>query len=216
MPKLHKEIDLHILYEDGDIIVVSKPPYLLSCPGRLAFKRDSVRWRLAQKYPDIREVHRLDWETSGIMLLALNKEAHRHLSIQFQERQTKKRYVAICEGRPSEDEFLIDIPLIFDYENRPLQKVDFEKGKPSQTFVKFDKYYKDNDTSRVILTPVTGRSHQLRLHLAHKGHAIIGDGLYARPAGLLKAARLMLHAEYLGFTHPHSEKWMNITDKALF
>ncbi len=207
---------MKILYQDKDIIIISKPPYLLSCPGRLAFKRDSVRWRLAQKYPDIREVHRLDWETSGIMLLALHKEAHRHLSIQFQERQTKKRYVAICEGKVEEKEFLIDIPLIFDYENRPLQKVDFEKGKPSQTIVKLDKYYKDNDTSRVILTPITGRSHQLRLHLAHYGHEIIGDGLYAKPSGLFKAARLMLHAEYLCFTHPLSEKWMDITDQPLF
>ncbi len=207
---------MKILYQDKDIIIISKPPYLLSCPGRLAFKRDSVRWRLAQKYPDIREVHRLDWETSGIMLSALHKEAHRHLSIQFQERQTKKRYVAICEGKVEEKEFLIDIPLIFDYENRPLQKVDFEKGKPSQTIVKLDKYYKDNNSSRVILTPITGRSHQLRLHLAHYGHEIIGDGLYAKPSGLFKAARLMLHAEYLGFTHPLSEKWMDITDQPLF
>lgn len=211
---------MKILYKDDDIVVVSKPPYLLSCPGRLAFKQDSVRWRLAQKYPDIREVHRLDWETSGVMLLALNKQAHRHLSIQFQERQTKKRYVAICDGNwakvQGDEELIIDAPLIFDYENRPMQKVDFEIGKPSQTIVQFDKYYDDNDTSRLILTPITGRSHQLRLHLAHYGHAIIGDGLYAEPKGLLKAARLMLHAEYLGFTHPLSESWIDIEDKAPF
>ncbi len=207
---------MKILYEDEDIIAVSKPSYLLSCPGRLAFKRDSVRWRLAQKYFNIREVHRLDWETSGLMLLALNKEAHRHLSIQFQERQTKKRYVAICEGEIKENEFTIDVPLIFDYENRPLQKIDFDKGKPSQTIVKFDKYYKDNHTSRVILTPLTGRSHQLRLHLAYKGHEIIGDGLYAKPVSLLKAARLMLHAEYLGFKHPKTQKWIDITDRSPF
>ncbi len=204
------------LYEDSDIIVVSKPAYLLSCPGRLAFKQDSVRFRLAQKYPDIREVHRLDWETSGIMTLAKNKEAHRHLSIQFQERQTKKRYIAICSGHVQDAPFTIDVPLIFDYENRPLQKVDFENGKPSQTIVEKDKYYKDNHSSRVILTPITGRSHQLRLHLAHQGHAILGDGLYAAPKQLLQAARLMLHAEYLGFTHPKTEKWIDITDKAPF
>ncbi len=207
---------MRILYEDADIVIVSKPSYLLSCPGRLAFKQDSVRWRLAQKHPDIREVHRLDWETSGIMTLAKNKEAHRDLSIQFQERQTQKRYIAICAGKVKNKEFIIDIPLIFDYENRPLQKVDFENGKASQTIVQFDKYYRDNHSTRVVLTPITGRSHQLRLHLAHIGHAILGDGLYALPQNLLQAARLMLHAEYLGFTHPRTKKWMDITDKSPF
>lgn len=209
-----QQIDLKILYQDNDIMVVSKPPYLLSVPGRLAFKKDSVRSRVQKIYPQAWEPHRLDWETSGIMVLGLHKEAHRNLSIQFQDRKTEKRYVAMVAGLVQPEPFTIDVPICFDYINRPLQKVDFEEGRPSQTIVTLDKHYKD--TSRVILTPITGRSHQLRLHLAHIGHAILGDGLYATPAQLLKAGRLMLHAEMLGFTHPMTGEPMEIIDKAPF
>lgn len=208
------EINLKILYQDNDIMVVSKPPYLLSVPGRLAFKKDSVRSRVQKHHPQAWEPHRLDWETSGIMVLGLNKAAHRNLSIQFQDRQTEKQYIAIVDGLVKPETFTIDIPICFDYINRPLQKVDYTEGRPSQTIVTLDKHYKD--TSRLFLTPVTGRSHQLRLHLAHIGHAILGDGLYATPAQLLKAARLMLHAEMLGFTHPVTGKKMTFTDKAPF
>lgn len=208
------EINLKILYQDDDIIVVSKPPYLLSVPGRLAFKKDSVRSRVQKAYPEAWEPHRLDWETSGIMILGLHKQAHRHLSIQFQDRKTQKRYVAMVDGLVQPDPFTIDVPICFDYINRPLQKVDFTEGRPSQTIVELDKHYKD--TSRVKLTPITGRSHQLRLHLAHIGHAILGDGLYATPTQLLKAGRLMLHAEMLGFTHPVTCEYMEFIDKAPF
>ncbi len=208
------EINLKILYQDNDIMVVSKPPYLLSVPGRLAFKKDSVRARVQKYYPEAWEPHRLDWETSGVMVLGLHKAAHRALSIQFQDRKTNKKYVAMVDGLVKEEEFIIDVPICFDYINRPLQKVDFEEGRPSQTIVKLDKHYKD--TSRINLTPITGRSHQLRLHLAYIGHAILGDGLYASPTQLLKAGRLMLHAEELEFAHPITKMPMHIVDKAPF
>ncbi|MFV0430926.1 MAG: pseudouridine synthase [Alphaproteobacteria bacterium] len=206
--------ELNILFEDQDIMVVSKPPYLLSVPGRLAFKKDSIRSRVQKVHPQAWEAHRLDWETSGIMVLGLHKQAHRALSIQFQDRKTQKRYIAMVDGHVAKDEFTIDVPICFDYINRPLQKVDFDEGKPSQTIVKLDKYYKN--ASRVILTPITGRSHQLRLHLTHIGHAILGDGLYANPSQLLRAGRLMLHAEELSFSHPMTDEPMTITNKAPF
>lgn len=206
---------MKILHKDKDLIIVSKPPYLLSVPGRYEYKKDSVTYRLQKQFPFAREVHRLDWETSGIMVVALNKEAHRSMSIQFQERQTKKEYIAWVYGNLEKgEERLIDYPLALDWENRPHHRVDYEKGKPSQTFLTVDQYFKD--FTRVILRPITGRSHQLRVHMQAIGHPILGDGLYAAYEQRERAARLMLHAQYLAFTHPYTEKWMEIKAPAPF
>ncbi len=208
------QLNLPIIYHDDALIIVNKPPYLLSVPGRYAFKFDSVTYRLQKVFPFAREVHRLDWETSGIIVIALDKEAHRNLSMQFQNRQTKKRYIALVDGKVKDDAFMIDLPLTLDWENRPLHIVCHKQGKPSQTFVRLDDY--ENGRSRVILEPVTGRSHQLRVHMQAIGHPILGDSLYANAQQQAKAARLMLHAEYLGFTHPITGKDMHIENKAPF
>lgn len=208
------QLNLPIIYHDDALIIVNKPAYLLSVPGRYAFKFDSVTYRLQTIFPFAREVHRLDWETSGIMVVALNKEAHRHVSMQFQDRQTQKRYIAIVDGKLDHDNFTIDLPLRLDWENRPLHMVCHELGKPSQTFVRLDQYH--NGNSRVILEPITGRSHQLRVHMQAIGHPILGDSLYANPNQQAKAARLMLHAEYLNFTHPMTGQDMHIEHQAPF
>lgn len=208
------QLNLPIIYHDDVLIIVNKPAYLLSVPGRYEFKFDSVTYRLQKIFPFAREVHRLDWETSGIIVVALHKEAHRHLSMQFQNRQTKKRYIAVVDGKVNEGGFMIDLPLRLDWENRPVHIVCHDQGKPSQTFVRLD-YYKDG-YSRVILEPITGRSHQLRVHMQAIGHPILGDSLYANKVQQAKAARLMLHAEYLSFTHPVTGKDMHIESKAPF
>ncbi len=207
-------LNLPILHHDDHLIVVNKPAYLLSVPGRYEFKYDSVTHRLRKVFPFAREVHRLDWETSGIIVVALSKEAHRHVSIQFQERQTKKRYIALVDGEIQPEPFLVDLPLCLDWENRPVHIVCHENGKASQTFVCRD-WYKDG-YSRVILEPITGRSHQLRVHMQAMGHPILGDSLYANATQQLKAARLMLHAELLTFEHPITGQEMEIHSPAPF
>ena len=144
--------------------------------------------------------------TSGILLMARSAELHRKLSIAFQDREVKKRYVAVVDGRvlenPSQEWQLIDKPIATDWINRPLQKIDLIEGKPSQTHYKIVSYEAATDTTRLELAPITGRTHQLRVHLQSIGHPILGDHLYASPETMAKSARLMLHASQLTFTHP--------------
>jgi len=191
-----------ILYRDEVIVVVNKPTMLLAVPGRGADKQDSVVSRLAVHYPGIREVHRLDWETSGVMLLARTPEAHRELSRQFREREVTKRYVAMVYGELAEKVGEIALPLRCDWPNRPRQMVDPEQGKPSLT--RWRLLTVEAKSSRVELTPVTGRSHQLRVHMMALGHPILGDRLYASAEALAQAKRLLLHAKQLSFHHPLS------------
>lgn len=195
-------------------MVVDKPTLLLAVPGRGPDKQDCVVARLAQSYPGIREVHRLDWETSGLMLLARHKEAHRALSRQFQEREVHKRYTALVYSRLSTASGSIELPLCCDWPNRPRQMVDHERGKPSQTL--WRRLACDEQSSRVELTPVTGRSHQLRVHLQAIGHPILGDPLYAHASALGMAPRLMLHACELGFQHPSSGEAMHFSSPPPF
>lgn len=177
---------------------------LLSVPGRGVDKQDCLISRLAKNYPDILTVHRLDWETSGLTVLALDKDIHRHLSRQFQERQVKKNYIAVVYGQPEADKGEINLPLRCDWENRPRQIVDHEQGKASQTF--WECLERNEHSSRILLTPVTGRSHQLRVHMLSIGHPILGDPLYAPPQALEMSNRLLLHACRLEFTHPQTCK----------
>ena len=192
---------LHILYQDDHIMVVNKPSGLLSVPGRLEEHKDSVMTRIQRDFPLAESVHRLDMATSGVLVVALNKAAERELKRQFREREPEKSYVARIWGHPQQDEGLVDLPLICDWPNRPMQKVCFESGKPAQTEYQVLERAADNST-RIQLKPITGRSHQLRVHMQALGHPILGDRFYAHEAALAMAPRLQLHAEWLTITHP--------------
>lgn len=192
---------LHILYQDAHIMVVNKPSGLLSVPGRLEEHKDSVMTRIQRDYPQAESVHRLDMATSGVLAVALTKAAERELKRQFREREPSKSYVAHVWGHPAAEKGVIDLPLICDWPNRPKQKVCFETGKAAQTEYEVLAYLDDN-SARVALKPITGRSHQLRVHMLALGHPILGDGFYAHPDAKARAPRLLLHAESLTITHP--------------
>lgn len=192
---------LPILYHDDHILVLDKPSGLLSVPGRLEEHKDCLITRVQKERPKALVVHRLDMETSGLMVMAMSSEAQRNLSTQFEKRRIGKTYEALIDGCPDEQCGVIDLPLIKDWPNRPKQMVDHEKGKPSQTewAVMSDE---EGNKTRVRLTPLTGRTHQLRVHMAAVGHPILGDTLYEgeRPG----IERLCLHATHLSFAHPAS------------
>ena len=181
-----------ILYTDEHLIAMDKPSGLLSVPGRGPDKADCARSRLQNLFPEALTVHRLDMSTSGLLLFARSKEAQRALSSLFEQGRVEKTYFADVWGVPDPGMGDIDLPLITDWPNRPRQKVDHDIGKPSQT--RFEVLSEDAKVSRVKLTPLTGRSHQLRVHMAAIGHPILGDDLYAHEAALDAAPRLRLHA----------------------
>ncbi|WP_050879768.1 bifunctional tRNA pseudouridine(32) synthase/23S rRNA pseudouridine(746) synthase RluA [Yersinia enterocolitica] len=190
-----------VLYQDEHIMVVNKASGLLSVPGRAPENKDSVMTRIQADFPSAESVHRLDMATSGVIVMALTKAAERELKRQFREREPKKSYVARVWGHLAQDEALIDLPLICDWPNRPKQKVCYETGKSSQT--QYQVLSRDADGStRVKLSPITGRSHQLRVHMLAIGHPILGDGFYAHPEAKAMASRLQLHAQELCITHP--------------
>ncbi len=197
---------LDILYQDEDVIVLAKPPGLLSVRGRADNHQDSLQKRVCDVYPLARIVHRLDMATSGIIVMAMHKSANQHLSAQFAARKTQKRYFARVIGKMREMEGEITAPLIVDWPNRPKQKVCYESGKASLT--RYNVISIGEKTSLVELHPITGRSHQLRVHLLSIGHPILGDRLYTSQASREGVERLWLHAAELGFYHPVTEKWM--------
>jgi tRNA pseudouridine32 synthase/23S rRNA pseudouridine746 synthase len=186
-----------LIYRDDFMLVVDKPAGLLAVPGRGADKQDCLSARLRHEFPDTLVVHRLDMSTSGLMVFARGADMQRRLSQLFQERQIEKRYTAVVTGRLEAEAGEVDLPIAADWLNRPLQKIDAESGKPSLT--RYRVLARHDSTSRVELEPYTGRSHQLRIHMAAIGHPILGDALYG-DAG--SAPRLLLHASSLGFTHP--------------
>jgi tRNA pseudouridine32 synthase/23S rRNA pseudouridine746 synthase len=193
------------LYADDVLLVLDKPGGLLAVPGRGADKQDCLAARVQARYPDALIVHRLDMATSGLMVMARGPAAQRALSKAFAAREVRKRYIAVVAGRleaPPEGWGLIDLPLIVDWPNRPLRRVDPLHGKPSLTRWRVLGHDDAARTTRVELEPVTGRSHQLRVHLRELGHPILGDALYAPPAIQAQAGRLLLHACSLGFIHP--------------
>ncbi|MCF7519907.1 MULTISPECIES: bifunctional tRNA pseudouridine(32) synthase/23S rRNA pseudouridine(746) synthase RluA [unclassified Pseudoalteromonas] len=197
---------LSIVYQDNDLLIVNKPSGLLTVPGKDPKHADCLIARVNRVFPTAKIVHRLDMATSGIICLAMHKEAHRNLSMQFQDRKTAKRYIARVFGKLEQPTGSVDLPLICDWPNRPKQMVDHDNGKPSLTHFKVLEH--EDNATRVELTPITGRSHQLRVHMLSLGHPILGDRLYAHPAALAMAPRLQLHAEMLSLAHPVSGKEM--------
>lgn len=205
--------DIVVLHEDSDLLVVDKPAGLLSVPGKGEDMADCLLSRLEAAFPTVRLVHRLDRDTSGVMVFGLTAHAQRHLGAQFEARKTKKTYVARVAGRLEPKSGEVDLPLIVDWPNRPRQMVCHETGKPALTGWKV---MKASDTeSRVRLFPHTGRSHQLRVHMLALGHPILGDELYA-PETAAQYPRMMLHAEELRLSHPESGKGMTFRQPAPF
>ena len=191
------------LYADDTLLVVDKPSGLLAVPGRGADKQDCLSARVQASYPDALIVHRLDMATSGLMVMARGPVAQRALSMAFAARAVTKRYVAVVAGRleaPAEAWGVIDLPILADWPNRPMRIVDRQSGKPSVT--RWRVLENDGTRTRVELEPVTGRSHQLRVHLRELGHPILGDALYAPPDVQALSGRLLLHACSLRFAHP--------------
>ncbi len=201
---------LDLVYRDDYIAVVNKPSGLLSVPGNQPQYYDSAMSRVKEKYGFCEPAHRLDMATSGILLFALSKAADRELKRQFREREPKKYYQALVWGHVEQDHGVVELPLICDWENRPRQKICFERGKRAVTFYDVLQRY-PNNTTRVKLTPVTGRSHQLRLHMLALGHPILGDKFYAHPQAKALSPRLCLHAESLQIQHPISGETMVFT-----
>ncbi len=205
-----------IVFEDESIVVANKPSGLLSVPGRGEDKQHSMLNSLMENCHgnELHVIHRLDMDTSGLMVFAKNKESHRHLSRQFQERQTNKRYEAICTGRLESAFGECKLPIRCDWQFRPLQMVDFLYGKPSHT--QWQLLQQNRNHFKVELSPVTGRSHQLRLHMKMIGHPILGDNLYADNDTLNASPRLMLHAKILEFTHPETQSWLSFNSPSGF
>ena len=204
---------LSILHDDHQVLLVNKPSGLLSVPGKGEHLADCLLARVQAAFPMALLVHRLDRDTSGVMIFALTPHAQRHLGLQFEKRQTKKTYVARVWGVMAEKTGTVDLPLIVDWPNRPLQMVDHENGKQAQTDWRVMRK-KDGET-RVRLMPRTGRSHQLRVHMLALGHPILGDPFYATgPAR--EYPRLMLHSETLQFRHPDGGQGTRITAKSPF
>lgn len=208
---------LRILHHDHEIVLVDKPSGLLSVPGKGEALADCLITRLQGVFPDALLVHRLDRDTSGVMVFALTPHAQRHLGLQFEKRMTKKIYLARVWGRVEGREGTVNLPIIVDWPNRPLQKIDFENGREAITDWRVVRHETDDlgETTRMRLMPKTGRSHQLRIHMRELGHPILGDSLYASgPAR--EAQRLMLHAESLRFRHPDGGKNLSFSANCPF
>ncbi|RVU46152.1 RluA family pseudouridine synthase [Rubrivivax rivuli] len=203
---------VRVLHVDAQLIVAEKPAGLLSVPGRGEAGRVNLASHLQAMWPDALVVHRLDMGTSGLMLLARGLEAQRRLGAAFEQRAVGKRYEAVVEGLIEAEEGRIAAPLMADWPNRPRQKVDAENGKPSLTY--WQVMARTAETTRVSLKPVTGRSHQLRVHLQHIGHPIRGDELYAPLP--LRAERLLLHAAEISFAHPATGLTLHFASPAPF
>lgn len=199
LPKCEDEVQL--LYRDSDFLIINKPTRLLSVPGRHPLNRDSVIVRLQKEFPTAGIVHRLDFDTSGVMVIPRNKRALANISRQFQARTVKKSYTAVVAGVIERDG-MIDLPIAADLDNRPKYKICFETGKKSVTEYAVITRDERARTTRVLLHPVTGRSHQLRLHLQAIGHPILGCEFYADDENKNRVNRLLLHATRLEFLHP--------------
>ena len=206
---------LDLIYQDDFLIVANKPAGLLAVPGRGADKQDCLSSRVQAECPDALVVHRLDMATSGLLLFARGVEMQRRLSQIFRERAVQKRYVAVVAGMLEMAVGEIDLPLICDWPNRPRQKIDYASGKPSLTRYRSLAHDAITGTTRVELEPVTGRTHQLRVHMSAIGHPILGDALYGGEAAG-KAGRLLLHASALSFSHPLNAEPLHLASDSPF
>ncbi len=205
---------LTVLHADHRLVVFDKPSGLLTVPGKDPALADCLEARAREKWPTATLVHRLDKDTSGIVLMALDKKALGILGQQFEKRRTKKRYIARVWGVMAEDSDLVDMPLATDWENKPRQRVDWENGRASQT--EWTVLEREEQATRVALNPLTGRTHQLRVHMLAIGHPILGDQFYATGEALAAADRLQLHAEMLTFYHPDDGREMTFLQPAPF
>lgn len=205
---------LNVIHRDHELLLVDKPSGLLSVPGKGEHLADCLIARVQAAFPEALLVHRLDMDTSGVMVFALTPNAQRHLGLQFEKRQMKKVYVARVWGHIPNETGTVDLPLCVDWPNRPLQMVDHENGRAAQTDWRVVRLHGDG-TTRVRLYPKTGRSHQLRVHMKEIGHPILGDPFYSDgPAR--DFPRLMLHAESLRLRHPDGGKGMTFSAKCPF
>ncbi len=194
------------VYQDDTLLVLDKPSGLLAVPGRGPELQDCLSTRVQAELPHAAIVHRLDRDTSGLIVMALDPDAHRELSRQFAAREVGKVYRAVVFGSPDADEGLVDLPLRKDFDRPPRHMVDHELGRPAQT--RWRAVERRADRTLLEVEPITGRSHQIRIHLASLDHPILGDPLYAHEQALTMASRLMLHAEQLTLTHPRTGEQM--------
>ncbi|MGC3972478.1 MAG: pseudouridine synthase [Pirellulales bacterium] len=188
------------VYHDDRLIVLEKPSGLLAVPGRGPELQDCLSSRVQAVYPTALVVHRLDRDTSGLFLMALDPAAQRELNRQFERRETVKHYTAVVAGSPPAEEGVVDLPLRKDFDRPPRHMVDVAQGRPAQT--RWHVTQRAADRARLSIEPVTGRSHQIRIHLATIGLPILGDPLYAPDDVLAMSSRLMLHAERITVSHP--------------
>jgi tRNA pseudouridine32 synthase/23S rRNA pseudouridine746 synthase len=211
----HSLLPLMIVHADDALIAIDKPAGLLSVPGRSADKADCAASRVRTEFPDAKTVHRLDMATSGLLLFARGATMQRALSVMFESREVIKHYEAVVDGLVAQDDGEIDLPLIADWPQRPRQKVDHVHGKPSLTRYRVLHRDEVTRTTRLALQPLTGRTHQLRVHLLAIGHPIVGDALYA-PAEMPTVTRLMLHATRLELRHPLTSQALALTSRPAF
>lgn len=191
---------ISIIHHDKDILILDKPSGLLSVPGKSCDHKDCLESRIQIDFPTARIVHRLDMDTSGLIVMALNGDAHRHLGLQFERRHIGKTYKARVWGNIADNHGVIDLPLRCDWPNRPRQMVDFKEGRSALT--EWQVMERDEISTWVTLYPKTGRSHQLRVHMLELGHPILGDNLYAHEDALKASHRLCLHSEKIELFHP--------------
>lgn len=193
-----------VVYRDDDVLLIDKPAGLLSVPGKSVDHKDCLETRVKAAFPEALLVHRLDMDTSGLMVFAMTRTSQRHLGLQFERRHVEKTYRAQVWGEVRLDDGEVDLPLIVDWPNRPLQKICAETGKSAQT--RWLVTAREAGVTSLKLMPKTGRSHQLRVHMLAMGHPILGDRFYATGAALAASDRLMLHAESLTIYHPDGGK----------
>jgi tRNA pseudouridine32 synthase/23S rRNA pseudouridine746 synthase len=200
VPVCQEEIE--ILYQDQYLLLISKPSALLTLSGKHPLNKDSVHFRLVKDFPTATMIHRLDFGTSGILVVALNKEVNAHIAKQFQARNVEKMYTAILHGHLADDNGDIELPIAKDKPNFPLQKICYETGKKAMTSYEVIERLQESFATKVMFKPISGRTHQLRIHSSEIGHPILGCDLYATDEAFFMAKRLMLHATTIEFDHP--------------
>ena len=205
-----------VVYADDVLLVVAKPAQLLTVPGRHPENQDCLISRVQREFPTASVVHRLDYDTSGLVVLPLTRRVLSEISKQFQARTVHKHYIAVVSGKLAQVQGRIELPIAADKDHRPLYKVCQQDGKPSVTNFTLLSYDSTSDQSRVQLEPITGRSHQLRVHMLALGHPMLGDTLYAPQQVAKQSSRLLLHAEYIRFVHPLSGKTLTFSSPAAF
>lgn len=214
VPLCDKEVD--ILYQDDYLLVVEKPEFLLTVPGRAPENKDCLITRIQKTHPSAVIIHRLDLDTSGILIVPIERETMSKLARQFQEREIEKSYQALVWGKVEAQYGSIDLPIKTDWPNRPKQKIDISDGKKALTDFENLGYDAKTNATRLALYPVTGRTHQLRIHCMSFNHPIMGCDMYAHEQAFNAAPRLLLHAESIAFTHPKTNKRLSFRSKVPF